>query len=76
MRQLKYKAARQHKVLMQVDQFFPSSQLCSTCGYQNPDVKELSIREWVCPECSTIYDRDLNAAQNILNKGLRLLAQG
>lgn len=74
-RQLKYKAAWQHKALVQVNQFFPSSQLCSTCGYQNTEIKNLAVRNWICLQCGAIHDRDKNAAQNILNEGLRLLAQ-
>lgn len=73
-RQLEYKTKRQHKVLVIVDRFYPSSQICSACGAQWPGTKDLSVREWVCPVCGTVHDRDRNAAKNILNEGLRLLA--
>lgn len=73
-RQLEYKVSERGGIVVKVPMFFPSSQTCSCCGYQNPKVKKLAIRVWDCPKCKTHHKRDGNAATNILNKGLNMLA--
>ena len=70
---LKYKLEEQGKRLIRVDKFFASSQTCNVCGYKNNATKDLSIREWDCPQCGTHHDRDVNAAINIKNEGMRML---
>lgn len=71
--QLEYKSKRYGKRVVVVDRFYPSSQLCSECGMKWAGTKDLSVRKWVCPTCGAAHDRDINAAKNILNEGLRLL---
>ena len=70
---LKYKLEETGKRLVKVNKFFASSQICNVCGYKNTATKNLSIRAWDCPECGTHHDRNINAAINIRNEGMRLV---
>ena len=58
--------------MVKVDKFYPSSKTCNHCGYVKKDLK-LSDRIWVCPDCGTVIDRDVNAAKNILDEGTRII---
>ena len=64
-RVLKYKADWNNKKLIQIDRYYPSSQECSVCGFQNKELKNLNIRKYECPICHTKHDRDFNASVNI-----------
>lgn len=70
---LKYKLEDMGKQLVKVDKFFASSQICNVCGYKNSETKDLAVRAWDCPQCSTRHDRDINAAINIRNEGMRIV---
>ena len=70
---LKYKLNDAGKYLVKVDKFYASSQICNACGYKNPEIKNLSSREWKCPNCGTQHDRDINASINIRNAGMHLI---
>ena len=72
-RQLEYKAEWYGRVYHKISPFYPSSQICSSCGYQNQETKDLTIRYWTCPKCSSPHDRDINASVNILRQGLKEL---
>lgn len=71
---LEYKAKWYGKEIIAVARNFPSSQLCSGCGYQNKAVKNLAVRKWLCPECHSNHDRDINASINLKQEALRILA--
>ena len=68
---LSYKLNFRGKRLIQIDKWYASSQLCHVCGYKNPEVKDLSVRQWQCPSCGSEHDRDINAAINIREEGKR-----
>ena len=70
-----YKANWYGRTIVKVPKDYPSSQLCHACGYKNSITKDLAIRKWICPKCGSIHDRDINAARNILSKGIELLTK-
>ncbi|MEV7861022.1 RNA-guided endonuclease TnpB family protein [Streptomyces hirsutus] len=72
---LEYKAARHGRTFAKVDRVFPSSQVCSACGFRDGP-KPLHVREWTCSACGTVHDRDHNAARNVLCEGRRIVAAG
>ena len=72
---LEYKCKWQNKKLLTINRYYPSSQTCSVCEYQNKEVKDLNIRRWECPKCSSLHDRDINASVNIMFEGLKMYMQ-
>ena len=72
---LLYKANWYGRKVIKIPSTYPSSQLCSKCGYKNSITKNLNIRKWTCPKCGSIHDRDINAAKNILSKGIEMLTK-
>ena len=74
-RQLEYKARWYGRELIGIDRWYPSSKRCSDCGYTMPKMP-LNVRQWTCPECGSIHDRDVNAARNVLAAGLAVSAHG
>ena len=71
-RMLEYKADWYGRMISKIDTYYPSSQICSCCGHRDGK-KTLNIREWICSNCNTLLDRDVNASINILNEGLRIM---
>ena len=71
-RMLEYKAQWYNRKIVFVDRFYPSSKTCHNCGYVNKELK-LSDRQWVCPQCGELVERDYNAALNILDEGLKIM---
>ncbi len=69
---LSYKAQFYGRQIIEVDAFYPSTKLCSVCGYKKEDLR-LSDREWICPVCGTKHDRDVNAGLNLLRYGFAYL---
>ena len=74
-RQINYKSDWNNRQYIKIGRFTRSSQPCNVCGYINTGTKDLSIREWICPQCGTVHDRDVNAAINILTEGLSILEE-
>ena len=72
---LTYKASWYRRTIVKIPSDYPSSQLCSSCGYKNSITKNLSVRTWTCPRCQSKHDRDVNAAKNILRKGIEILSK-
>ena len=71
-RVLKYKSNWLGKKVIEINKYYPSSQSCNRCGFKNEEVKKLSVRKWICPECGLIHDRDINASINIMFEGLKI----
>lgn len=67
---IEYKSKWNNRQFKKIDKYFPSSKLCSDCGWKNENL-ELSNRTWVCEPCGVEHDRDLNAAKNILKEGCK-----
>lgn len=73
---LEYKAEWYGRTIVKIDKFYPSTQICSGCGFQNKSIrgmKGLKVREWICTQCGAVHDRDLNASMNIDREGLMIL---
>ena len=71
-RMLEYKTNWYNRKIVFVDRFYPSSKTCRNCGYINKNLT-LKDRQWICPQCGELIERDYNAALNILDEGLRII---
>ncbi len=69
---LKYKADWLGKKVININKYYPSSEVCNRCEYKNEEVKNLSLRKWICPRCGFEHDRDINASENIMFEGLKI----
>jgi putative transposase len=72
---IEYKCEREGKAFIRTNRWFPSSKACSACGHVC-DKMALEVRQWTCSQCRACHDRDVNAAKNIRDEGIRLLASG
>ena len=72
LRVLKYKSDWLGKKVININKYYPSSQVCNRCEYKNERVKDLSVRKWICPRCGFEHDRDVNASVNIMFEGLKI----
>jgi len=66
---LEHQAGKTGTSIQKIDRYYASSQTCHICGNQNPETKDLRVREWTCPHCGAVHARDRNAAKNILKVG-------
>ena len=71
-RVLKYKSNWLGKKVIEINKYYPSSQCCNRCDYKNEEVKDLSVRKWICPRCGFEHDRDINASVNVMFEGLKI----
>ena len=72
---LEYIAPQFGTQIVRIDKFYPSSQICNNCDFQNEEIKDVRIREWNCPMCGKHHNRDRNAAANIHDEGLHLISE-
>ena len=68
---MEYKSKWNGRNYIKIDTFYASSQLCFSCGYKNINVKDLKVRDWICPFCNTKHDRDINAAKKYIGRRIK-----